>query len=109
MPDPTNHRGRRTDGDAGVKYGRAREAAEAAAAAEAVSQGLMPAAEGAAPSWWPKAEVQPPMGRDSSEQPKGIKDQLPDWVGFVPLYLVSIAPVLIAIAAISILFFNSLK
>ena len=49
------------------------------------------------------------MGRDPAEQPRGVADQLPDWVGYGALYLVSIAPVLIAIGAITVLFLNSLR
>lgn len=49
------------------------------------------------------------MGRDPSEAPKGLADQLPDWVGYGALYLVSIAPVLIALGAITVLFLNSLR
>lgn len=49
------------------------------------------------------------MGRDPTEQPRGMADQLPDWVGYGALYLVSIAPVLIAIGAITVLFLNSLR
>lgn len=49
------------------------------------------------------------MGRDPSEQPRDLADRLPDWVGYGALYLVSIAPVLIAIAAITVLFLNSLR
>ena len=50
-----------------------------------------------------------PMGRDPRDVRKGLVDSLPDWVGYGALYAVSVAPVLIAIAAISILFFNSLR
>lgn len=71
--------------------------------------GLTPAAEDAAAPWRKQGDVRPPMGRDPSEQPRDLADRLPDWVGYGALYLVSIAPVLIAIAAITVLFLNSLR
>lgn len=70
---------------------------------------LTPAAEDAAAAWRQQAEVRPPMGRDPSEAPRDLADRLPDWVGYGALYLVSIAPVLIAIGAITVLFLNSLR
>lgn len=70
---------------------------------------LTPAAEDAAAAWRQQAEVRPPMGRDPREAPRDLADRLPDWVGYGALYLVSIAPVLIAIGAITVLFLNSLR
>jgi hypothetical protein len=49
------------------------------------------------------------MGRDPGEQPKSLSDRLPDWVGYGFLYFISIAPVLIAAGAITVLFLNSLR
>lgn len=80
-----------------------------AAAASSSSSGLTPAAEDAAAPWRQQGELRPPMGRDPTEAPKGLADQLPDWVGYGALYLVSIAPVLIALGAITVLFLNSLR
>ncbi len=83
--------------------------ADAASAASGSGGDLTPAAEDAAAPWRQQGEVRPPMGRDPAEAPKGVADQLPDWVGYGALYLVSIAPVLIALGAITVLFLNSLR
>lgn len=73
------------------------------------SFGLTPAAEDAAAAWRQQGDVRPPMGRDPTEAPKGALDRLPDWVGYGFLYFISIAPVLIALGAITVLFLNSLR
>ncbi|PSC74164.1 sugar phosphate phosphate translocator [Micractinium conductrix] len=65
------------------------------------SFGLTPAAEDAAAAWRQQGDVRPPMGRDPTEAPKGALDRLPDWVGYGFLYFISIAPVLIALGAIT--------
>ena len=70
---------------------------------------LAPAAEEAAAAARQQPEVRPPMGRDPRQAPRDLADRLPDWLGYGALYLVSIAPVLIAIAAITVLFLNSLR
>ena len=49
------------------------------------------------------------MGRDPNDKPQGIADLLPDWVGYGTLYIISIAPVLIALSVVAVLFFNSLR
>lgn len=49
------------------------------------------------------------LGRDKNEASTGLADQLPDWVGYSFLYVISIVPVIIAGTTIAILFFNSLK
>ncbi|KAF8065950.1 Ycf3-interacting protein 1 [Scenedesmus sp. PABB004] len=51
------------------------------------------------------------MGGDlrKGEQPQGLADMLPDWVGFSTLYGISAIPVLIVTATVLILFYNSLK
>lgn len=59
--------------------------------------------------WRRQPEVRPPMGRDPNEKPQSMTDMLPDWVGYGALYLVSIAPVLIVIVVVSVLFANSLR
>ena len=71
--------------------------------------GQTPAAEEATAPWRREGLVQPPMGRDPGEQPKSLSDRLPDWVGYGFLYFISIAPVLIAAGAITVLFLNSLR
>lgn len=43
------------------------------------------------------------------EQPQTLADMLPDWVGYGTLYGISIIPVLIVVATVVILFYNSLK
>jgi hypothetical protein len=68
-----------------------------------------PAADDAKAPWRQEAEVRPPMGRDPTEKPQNLTDLLPDWVGYGALYLVSIAPVLIVIGVIAVLFANSLR
>ena len=85
------------------------EARRRASAPSDPDAGLTPAAEDAAAAWRQQGEVRPPMGRDPSEAPKDLTDQLPEWVGYGALYLVSVAPVLIAIGAITVLFLNSLR
>jgi hypothetical protein len=51
------------------------------------------------------------MGREArgNEKPQTIADMLPDWVGFGALYGVSAIPVFLAVGAILVLFYNSLK
>ena len=49
------------------------------------------------------------LGRDKNEQSTGFADQLPDWVGYSLLYVISVIPVIIAGTTVAILFFNSLK
>ena len=71
--------------------------------------GQTPAAEEATAPWRREGQVQPPMGRDPREQAKSLSDRLPDWVGYGFLYFISIAPVLIAAGAITVLFLNSLR
>lgn len=70
---------------------------------------LTPAAEDAEAAWRQEGQVRPPMGRDPNELPKSMMDQLPDWVGYGFLYFISVAPVLIAAGAITVLFLNSLR
>lgn len=70
---------------------------------------LTPAADEASNPWRQQPEIRPPIGRDPKEVPSGLADMLPDWVGYGTLYLISIAPVLIAISVVAILFFNSLR
>ncbi|KAL6777296.1 Y3IP1 [Auxenochlorella protothecoides x Auxenochlorella symbiontica] len=70
---------------------------------------LTPAAEEAAAAWRTSPSPRPPVGRGTSQEAAGPLDLLPDWVGYSALYLVSIAPVLIAVAAIAILFYSSLR
>lgn len=80
-----------------------------AAGVAALSPPTTPAADDAAASWRQQAELRPPIGRDPSDKPQGIEDMLPDWVGYGTLYLVSIAPVLIVIAVVAVLWANSLR
>jgi hypothetical protein len=54
-------------------------------------------------------DARPPIGRDPNEQPQSPTDLLPDWMGYGALYLVSIAPVLIVISVVAVLFANSLR
>jgi len=76
---------------------------------DALAPPTTPADDDALTPWRREPEVRPPMGRDPNESPQNITDMLPDWVGYGTLYLVSIAPVLIALSVIAILFFNSLR
>jgi hypothetical protein len=75
----------------------------------ALSPPTTPAADDAAAPWRREADLRPPMGRDPSEKPQGFEDLLPDWVGYGALYIVSIAPVLIVVAVVAILWANSLR
>lgn len=68
-----------------------------------------PAADDAAQPWRREAGVRPPIGRDPNDKPQGLADMLPDWVGYGALYLVSVAPVLIALSVVAVLFANSLR
>lgn len=67
------------------------------------------AEQDASAPWRSQPELRPPIGRDPTERPQDLTDMLPDWVGYGALYLVSIAPVLIALSVVAILFFNSLR
>lgn len=51
------------------------------------------------------------MGKEArrGDQPQGLADMLPDWVGFGTLYGISIIPVLLVVGTVLILFYNSLK
>ena len=53
--------------------------------------------------------ARPKLGRDKDETPTSFTDMLPDWMGYGALYIISIIPVLIVIATVSVLFFSSLK
>lgn len=79
------------------------------AGVDSLAPPLTPAADEASNPWRQQPELRPPIGRDPREAPSGLADMLPDWVGYGTLYLVSIAPVLIAISVVAILFFNSLR
>lgn len=45
----------------------------------------------------------------AGEKPENLTDMLPDWVGYGALYGISTIPVLLAVGAILVLFYNSLK
>ena len=75
----------------------------------ALSPPTTPAADDRAQVWRQSEIVRPPMGRDPNEKPQGIADLLPEWVGYGTLYLISIAPVLIALSVVGVLFANSLR
>jgi hypothetical protein len=60
------------------------------------------------PGWRP-GQARPPMGRDPAEQPSGMLDNLPDWMGYGALYAVTLIPVAILSTVVAILFFSSLK
>jgi hypothetical protein len=51
------------------------------------------------------------MGKDArkGDKPQGLADLLPDWVGFGALYGISAIPALLAVGAILVLFYNSLR
>lgn len=51
------------------------------------------------------------MSKDmrKGEAPQSIADLLPDWVGYGTLYGISIVPVVIVVAVVSLLFVTSLK
>lgn len=51
------------------------------------------------------------MGKDAraGDKPQGLADLLPDWVGFGALYGISAIPVMLAVGAILVLFYNSLR
>jgi hypothetical protein len=61
------------------------------------------AAQRAKVDWDAAAEIQP------GEEPKDLSDMVPPVVGFSFLYLVSFIPVIIVVAVVLILFFNSLQ
>jgi len=48
-------------------------------------------------------------GDDPAERDGGLVDALPDWVGYGFLYSISFVPVFITIAAVAVLFVNSLQ
>lgn len=48
-------------------------------------------------------------GARAGDKPQGLMDLLPDWVGFGALYGISAIPALLAIGAILVLFYNSLR
>jgi hypothetical protein len=76
---------------------------------DALSPPTTPAEDDAAAPWRRQPEARPPVGRDPNEKKSELADWLPDWVGYSALYTVSVAPVLIALSVIAILFFNSLR
>jgi hypothetical protein len=51
------------------------------------------------------------MGKEArgGDKPQTLADMLPDWVGYGALYGVSAIPVMLAVSAILVLFYNSLK
>jgi hypothetical protein len=51
------------------------------------------------------------MGKDArqGDKPQTLADMLPDWVGYGALYGISSIPALLAVGAILVLFYNSLK
>lgn len=51
------------------------------------------------------------MGKDArqGDKPQGLADLLPDWVGFGALYGISAIPVFLAVGAVLVLFYNSLR
>ncbi len=51
------------------------------------------------------------MGKQArlGDKPQTLADMLPDWVGYGLLYGVSSIPALLAVGAILVLFYNSLK
>lgn len=51
------------------------------------------------------------MGKEArgGDQPQSLEDMLPDWVGYAGLYGFSLIPVFLAVGAVLILFYNSLK
>jgi hypothetical protein len=51
------------------------------------------------------------MGKEQrkGDEPQGLTDMLPDWVGYGTLYGVSVIPVLLVVGTVLILFYNSLK
>ena len=80
-----------------------------AAGVAALSPPTTPAADDASKPWRQLGEIRPPIGRDPNEKPQGIADLLPEWVGYGALYLVSVAPALIALTMVGILFANALR
>lgn len=50
-----------------------------------------------------------PVGRDPSEPKQGLADNLPDFVGYGALYLVSAIPLFLVLATVWVLFQNSLR
>lgn len=54
-------------------------------------------------------QAQPPIGSDPNEEKESLADMLPDWVGYGFLYGVSAVPVIIALSAVAVLFYNSLQ
>lgn len=75
----------------------------------ALSPATTPADDDAAAPWRREGLVRPPVGRDPTDKPQGLADMLPDWMGYGALYLVSVAPVLVALGVVGVLFANSLR
>lgn len=51
------------------------------------------------------------MGKEAraGDKPQTLADLLPDWVGYLALYGISAIPVMLAVGAILVLFYNSLR
>jgi hypothetical protein len=49
------------------------------------------------------------QGARGNDKPQTVMDMLPDWVGYGALYGISSIPALLAVSAILVLFYNSLK
>ena len=45
----------------------------------------------------------------AGERPRGLADLLPSWVGYGALYGISGIPVMLAVGAVLVLFYNSLR
>jgi hypothetical protein len=55
------------------------------------------------------SQARPPKGRDPNEQPQGLADMLPDWMGYGALYAITLVPIGILGVTVAILFLSSLK
>lgn len=51
------------------------------------------------------------LGKEArkGDKPENLADMLPDWVGYAGLYGISGIPVFLAVGAVLVLFYNSLK
>jgi hypothetical protein len=51
------------------------------------------------------------LGREAraGDKPQTLADLMPDWVGYGALYGISVIPVMLAVGAVLVLFYNSLR
>ncbi|KIY91418.1 hypothetical protein MNEG_16546 [Monoraphidium neglectum] len=87
-------------------------AAPAAAAAAPGAAGEARDAYAALSQAGPDSIVKPYiMGKEAraGDKPQTLADLMPDWVGYGTLYGISLIPVMLAVGAVAVIFFSSLR